>query len=85
LYRAACEQARCGSLVDRDLAELNARARARQQRDAGLALETLREALASGFTDGDRLRQEPALKPLRKEPEFQKLLRQLQEKKRVGE
>ena len=41
---------------------------------ADLALSVLREAVAAGFRDGDRLRKEPAFAALRKRADFAELL-----------
>jgi serine/threonine protein kinase/tetratricopeptide (TPR) repeat protein len=48
-------------------------------RYAGRAVELLRQAVRSGFTDVARLREAPALDPLRSREDFQQLLKALEE------
>ena len=45
---------------------------------AGEAVQALRDYVASGFDNPHKLRTDPALEPLRKRDDFQKLLRELE-------
>src|SRR5262249_52872063 len=74
LYQVACELAQCVPLVARGRDALSPEEQAERQKYADLALETLRQAVAHGFRDLDRLQKEPDLAPLRSRPEFQKFL-----------
>src|SRR5205814_4515909 len=48
-----------------------------RERYAGLALDTLAQAVACGYRDVTALRTDPDLDPVRGEPRFQDVLRQL--------
>jgi serine/threonine-protein kinase len=74
LYRIACEQAMTAAAVGRNKATRSADEQVERALYLDQAMETLRRAVASGFSDGDRLGRESALAPLRSREEFQKLL-----------
>ncbi len=74
LYRIACEQALTATAVGRNKEPLSGDEQMERTLYLDQAMETLRRAVAGGFTDGDRLRKESAMAPLRSREEFQKLL-----------
>ena len=79
-YDAAGALARCVALADEDarLDEARRRELARGYADRGLAL--LRQAVARGYKNAARVKQDPDLQPPRAREEFQKLLAELGEK-----
>jgi serine/threonine-protein kinase len=74
LYRIACEEALTASAVGRRKDVLSADEQIERALYLDQAMETLRRAVAAGFTDGERLGKESALDPLRPREEFQKLM-----------
>jgi eukaryotic-like serine/threonine-protein kinase len=74
LFRLACDLAAAGDRVGKDKTELSEREQAERQRCDDLALDTLREAAAAGFSDAGRLQKEPRLARLRQRPAFQDVL-----------
>jgi hypothetical protein len=81
-YHAACLLCRCVPLADKDarLAEVRRKELARSYADRALAL--LRQAVARGYKDTARMKQNPDLKPLQARDEFRKLLADLEGKKK---
>jgi serine/threonine-protein kinase len=74
LYRIACEQALTATAVGRGKDVPGADDQVERALYLDQAMETLRRAVAVGFTDRERLGKESALDPLRPREEFQKLL-----------
>src|SRR5262249_29885821 len=74
LYRQVCETVQLSLKVGRDQG-VPAEDRARRQASyAEEAVYVLRQAVACGFRDAERLRRDPALEPLRSRADFQQLL-----------
>jgi serine/threonine protein kinase/tetratricopeptide (TPR) repeat protein len=81
-YNAACYLSRCATLADKD-AGLDADRRAElAQGYAGRALELLRLAVARGYKNAARMKQDPDLEPLRTRDEFKALVAELEEKRK---
>jgi serine/threonine protein kinase/tetratricopeptide (TPR) repeat protein len=80
-YHAACLLCRCVPPADKDahLAEAGRKERSRGYVDRALVL--LRQAVARGYKDVARMKQDPDLEPLRARDEFRKLLAELEGKK----
>jgi serine/threonine-protein kinase len=74
LYMAACDLAQCMPLVGKGKAELTAAEQVERRRYADLAVRALEEAVRHGYQDGDRLRGDASLDPLRERRDFQHLL-----------
>lgn len=70
-YNAACFLARCVPLPERD--------KERAQNYADRAIAMLRQAVRSGFKDAAHMKKDTDLDPLRWHPEFQKLLKELED------
>jgi tetratricopeptide (TPR) repeat protein len=85
LFRAAGELALCIPLVGKGKSALTADEQAERRKYADLAMETLRQAVAAGFTDGARLKTEEILDPLRGRADFQRLLAELEMARPGGE
>jgi tetratricopeptide (TPR) repeat protein len=81
LYLIAIAYADNVDLVDRAPNKLNAQQReARRTRFAGLALGLLREAVANGFRDVARLRYDPHLAMFHRDPAFQAIVSELDDR-----
>jgi serine/threonine protein kinase/tetratricopeptide (TPR) repeat protein len=80
-YEAAGLLSRCVTLVDRDAALAEAQRKELAQSYAVRALALLRQAVAHGYRDVDRMKEDPHLEPLRARQEFGKLLADLEAKK----
>jgi tetratricopeptide (TPR) repeat protein len=80
LYDVAGELALCSARVGNSRPALSEAEQAERQRYADLALETVRQAVAHGFKDSQRLQTDQALDGLRSLPGFQKVLQELQAK-----
>jgi tetratricopeptide (TPR) repeat protein len=77
VYNLACVYARCAEAAGRD-AHLPPAGRAQlQERYAGLAMDSLRQALAQGFMSVPAIETEPDFVVLREREDFKKLLRAL--------
>jgi serine/threonine protein kinase/tetratricopeptide (TPR) repeat protein len=74
LYRAASAYGLCASATGKDQAQLTAEESAQCRKHVELALQTLREALAAGYQDFDRLGNDPSFHLCRDRPEFKDLL-----------
>src|SRR5206468_2862024 len=83
LYELACSRAACGLLVGHGKTDLTPKEQAQRQKDAELALDALRKAVASGFRDLARPRNDPELETLRTHADFKKLLSELEKKVKV--
>ncbi|MBI1913775.1 MAG: protein kinase [Planctomycetes bacterium] len=83
LYELGCSRAACGLLVGHGKTELTQKEQAQRQKDAELALDALRKAVASGFRDLARLRNDPELEALRPQASFKELLVELEKKVKV--
>jgi serine/threonine-protein kinase len=82
-YDAACALAQCVSLAEKD-AKLTTAERPQQVRAyADRALELLRQAVANGYKNAARMKQDPDLQPLHARPEFQHLLATLEARVKV--
>jgi hypothetical protein len=70
----------CVTLVNKDaqLGEANRKELAQKYADRALAL--VRQAIARGFKDAERMQKDPRLEPLRTREEFKKLLAKLEGK-----
>jgi serine/threonine-protein kinase len=81
LYNAACYLANCVPLAEKDsnLPEAKRQELARSYADR--ALDTLRQALKSGYKDLANMKKDPDLDPLRQRADFQKLLQDLEKAK----
>jgi hypothetical protein len=80
LYETARDLAKCIPLVGKGKKDLSTDEQAERQRLADQALQVLAQAVASGFRDADRLREDPAFEPLRGSEGFKKLLGELGKK-----
>jgi tetratricopeptide (TPR) repeat protein len=79
-YNAACILARCVPLAKGD-SKLNSSQREERAQDyANRALALLRQSVQNGYTDVVHIKTDTDLDPLRSHPEFQKLLRELEER-----
>ncbi|MCS6975661.1 MAG: tetratricopeptide repeat protein, partial [Gemmatales bacterium] len=77
-YSAACTLCRCCDIVEKhDMLDAEQQQAARQFY-ADHAMAMLRDAVSKGFRDAKRLRQDPALAPLRDRQDFQALLAELE-------
>jgi adenylate cyclase len=72
VYNAACVFAQCVPLAERD--------KEKAQDYADRAVATLRLAVQNGYKDLAHMRQDKDLDPVRSHPEFQKLLKELEDK-----
>jgi tetratricopeptide (TPR) repeat protein len=80
LYTVGCELALCVRLAGQGRAELTARQEAERRGYADRAVELLRQAVAAGFKDLKKLRENPDLDPLRARDDFKQMLAELAEK-----
>jgi tetratricopeptide (TPR) repeat protein len=71
LFRLACVRALCAAAVGQDA---TAEAKADAQKDQDAAADALREAVAAGYVDLNRLRQAPELASVRGREDFKSLL-----------
>ncbi|MCI0463339.1 MAG: protein kinase [Gemmataceae bacterium] len=74
LYRVAVDLARALALVGKDRESLSPEQQAQRARYGDQVVETLRQAIAAGFGDLQRLREDAYLEPVRSRGDFQKLL-----------
>jgi hypothetical protein len=74
LHTVASELAQYIPLVGQGRSRLTAEEPTQRRAYAAQALDTLRQAIAHGLKDGERLKKDSAFHPLRSEEEFQKLL-----------
>ncbi len=79
-FDAATMLASCVMLVNRDTQLDDARRKEQAQTYADRALALVREAIERGFGDVVRMQKDPRLEPLREQPEFRKLLAELEQK-----
>jgi tetratricopeptide (TPR) repeat protein len=85
VYWSACDLAFCGPVVGRGKPSLTEAERAERRKYEDLALETLRRAVAKGFADANRLRDDAAWSALRDRAEFRLALTEVAERaKRVN-
>jgi serine/threonine protein kinase/WD40 repeat protein/thioredoxin-related protein len=80
LYALARVRAVCSALIGRGKASLTPAEKSEGNRDAGLAVEALAQAVAAGFRDVERLRQDSDLDLLRTRADFKGVVKQLQDK-----
>jgi tetratricopeptide (TPR) repeat protein len=80
LFLIACDLAACVPLVGTDKSKLTPKQQAERQRYTDQAMELVREAIQHGFKDVTRLKNDPAVAPLRECAEFRKLLALLEGK-----
>jgi tetratricopeptide (TPR) repeat protein len=78
-YGAACFLFRCVPLAEKDGKLSKPKRRELAKTYADQALETLRQAVARGYKNAAHLRQDPDLASLRSRPEFQQLVRDLEQ------
>jgi serine/threonine protein kinase/tetratricopeptide (TPR) repeat protein len=81
-YYAAGYLCHCVKLVDKDTKLDKVKSKALSQSYADRALELLRQAVALGFLNVSRLKQDPNLEPLRTREEFRQLLAEVERKKK---
>jgi serine/threonine-protein kinase len=74
LYRIARELAQTAAAVGRDQGQLSAEQQGERTLYLDQALETMRQAIAGGFKDGERLAKDADFAALRPRDDFQKLL-----------
>jgi serine/threonine protein kinase len=74
LYRVACELALSAQSLDSNTAKLSSTQREQRTSYISKSIQSLKEAIAAGWSDLEAIRKESQLKVLRKDPEFQKLL-----------
>src|SRR5262249_42045417 len=79
-YNAASYLCCCANLAEKDAELEEARRKELTQGYAGRSMALLRQAVDRGFKDAARLRQNPALAPLRAREEFRQLLAELEGK-----
>jgi serine/threonine-protein kinase len=77
LFTVACDLARCLPLVGQGKAELTPAEQAERRCYADLAVRALEEAVGHGYQDGQRLRRDSSLAPLRGREDFRQLLHRL--------
>jgi serine/threonine-protein kinase len=80
-FRCSVDLALCIPLVGKGKTELNEEERAERCRYEDEAMKAIKQAVANGFKDADRLRKAPELEPLRQRADFKELLAQLEAKK----
>jgi serine/threonine-protein kinase len=80
LFAVARELASCIPLVGQNKADPAPREQAERRRYVELAMETLRQAVAAGYKDDAKVKQDPDLKPLHDLPEFKQLVAELEQK-----
>src|SRR5262249_22313103 len=81
VYSAACYLARCVPLAEKDAKLPEAKRQELARSYADRALDTLRQALKSGYKDIANMKKDPNLNPLRRRPDSQKLLQDLEKAK----
>lgn len=75
LYKAACVYSLCAAvIVERDGPDLTVEKQAERDKHLSDAVAALKQAIAAGFTDIDRMQKDPSLTLLYELPEFQVLL-----------
>jgi tetratricopeptide (TPR) repeat protein len=84
LYDVACEFAQAAAIAGKEESQLKADEHAESRKYYDLALETLRQALACGFRDAERLEKDADLEPLRSGSEFKQLVAELSGKIKNG-
>jgi serine/threonine-protein kinase len=77
LVQVARDLARAAPVVGRGKTDLSAAEQAERRHYRDLALETLRQAVANGYKDGDYLRKQKDFEPLRQRAEFQELVQSI--------
>jgi tetratricopeptide (TPR) repeat protein len=82
-YNAACLLARCVPLAERDSQQPEARRRELATAYSDRAVAALRQAVQGGFKDGAWIEKDKDLASLRGRADFQKLLKDLQDKTRA--
>ncbi len=73
LFQMACVRAECSTFLGSGKEQRTAEERAEQKREADLAMEALGKAIAAGFRNLERLRQEKELNALRDREDFKAL------------
>jgi serine/threonine protein kinase/tetratricopeptide (TPR) repeat protein len=76
-YLATCMLCSCHKLADQDTTLTEVRHSELRQRYADKAMTLLKQAVAHGFADTDRLKSSPDIEPLRERKDFRRLLAQL--------
>ena len=84
IYDVAGELPRCASLVGKDKPQLTSATLAERQKYADLAMEMLGQAVAAGYRDSAHARKDPDLQALRRRPDFEKLLTELEKSSAPG-
>ena len=77
LFDLACSRATCSTWFSHWVSSQTTEKRDGQVREADLTIDALRQAVAAGFLDLDRLDQAPQLLPLRPRPDFKALVSKL--------
>lgn len=73
-YDAACALARCVAIVEKDVHASESGRAEQMQFYADQAFAMLQHAVAKGFRNGDQMRKDPDLAPLRQREDFKELL-----------
>jgi len=81
LFRLGCDLAQCMNLVGTGKGELSPTQEADRAKYGDLAVKTLRQAAAAGFSKVQEFEQGPALAPLRGRTDYQNLLKELATKR----
>jgi tetratricopeptide (TPR) repeat protein len=77
-YNAACLLAQCVCVVEKDAELAEAKRQGLVQSYTDRALATLRQAVQNGYNDVAHMKKDTDLDPLRSNPDFQKILRDLE-------
>ncbi len=84
LYEVACDLARCIKGLGEGKITLTSEGQARVQEYAEEAMKALRQAVDNGFKNGERMKKDEVLKPLRDQGDFQELINKLEKMPKPG-
>jgi tetratricopeptide (TPR) repeat protein len=84
VYAAACFLARCVPLAEGDSKLTASQRQERAQAYANRAVATLRQAVQNGYKDAAHMKTDTDLDPLRSREDFQKLVKELEDKVATG-
>jgi hypothetical protein len=82
-YQAAGFLCRCRALAEKDAKLSEAKRKELMQSYSNNALTALRKAVASGYADAAKMKQDKDLEPLRSREDFQKLLSEVEAKQKA--
>jgi eukaryotic-like serine/threonine-protein kinase len=80
-YNAACFLSRCVPLAEKDSRLTESERRTQAQNYGDRAITVLRQAVATGYKDGQHMAKDDDLAPLRERPDFQQLLKEVTTRK----